>query len=178
MTVPIYLFGALSTIFFARLADRRKSRWMFIVIPYGIALVGFIALLSIPHPALPQLTYFFLFFITGGLYPAVIGCISWVGNNLAPSFKREIGMALLLTVGNLGGAIGSNIFIQNQAPHYPLGYGFSAGIVTAAMISAVVLQFVLVRINRKRDLIPEDVIRDQYSEGELDRSGRTFLESD
>ncbi|CRK17073.1 hypothetical protein BN1723_017517 [Verticillium longisporum] len=150
LTIPIYFFGACSTIFFARLADRRKTRWAFIVIPFSIALVGYVGVLSITHPGLPGLTYFFPFFITGGLYPSIIGRISWVGNNLAPSFKRAIGMALLMIVGNLGGAVGSNIFLEDQAPQYWLGYGLSAGIIVAAISSTVILQLSLKYINAKR----------------------------
>lgn len=127
LTIPIYFVGACSTILFAYLADKRQNRWIFIIIPFAISAIGFIALLSIPHPRLPGLTYAFLFTIPTGLYPAVISCISWVGNSLAPTWKRAIGMALMMSIGNLGGAVGSNIFLENQAPKYQLGYGFSMG---------------------------------------------------
>lgn len=165
LTIPVYFFGACSTIVFARLADKRRTRWLFIVIPYCIALVGFAAIIGISNAGLPGLTYFFLFFITGGLYPSIIGCISWVGNNLAPDYKRAIGMAFLMTVGNLGGAVGSNIFLEREAPHYWLGYGFSMGIIVVAIAATVVLRFVTVAINKKRDAIPEEEIRAQYSQG-------------
>ncbi|KAM5385575.1 hypothetical protein ACJZ2D_000774 [Fusarium nematophilum] len=165
LTIPIYFLGACLTLFFAFLADRRQNRWMFIIIPFSIALVGFIGLLSIPHPHLPGLTYAFLFCIPSGLYPAVIGCISWVGNNLAPSFKRAIGMALLMTIGNLGGAVGSNIFLANQAPHYWLGYGFSLGILLLGVICTLILRSVVLSINKKRDQIPEEDILARFSEG-------------
>lgn len=106
LTVPVYCFGAIATVVLSWLADRYKCRWAFIVGPYGLGAVGFIALLAIPHPALPGLTYAMLFCITGGLYPAIIGVISWTANNLAPSWKRAMGMALLMTFGNLGGLVG------------------------------------------------------------------------
>ncbi|KAM5347705.1 hypothetical protein ACJ41O_007529 [Fusarium nematophilum] len=167
LTIPIYFFGACSTIVFARLADRRRKRWVFIVIPFCITITGFVAILAIPHPRLPGLTYFFLFFITGGLYPSIIGCISWVGNNLAPSFKRAIGMALLISIGNLGGAVGSNIFLQEQAPNYWLGYGFSVGIMSAAVISTVILHLATQRINKQRAMIPEEEVRAKYTEAQL-----------
>ncbi|KAH7361732.1 major facilitator superfamily domain-containing protein [Plectosphaerella cucumerina] len=171
LTIPIFFVGACSTVIFARLSDRRRNRWIFIVIPFSIALVGFIGVLAIPHPRLPGLTYSFLFFITSGLYPSIIGCISWVGNNLAPSFKRAIGMALLISIGNLGGAVGSNIFLREQAPNYWLGYGFSAGVIVSAITATIVLQFATKRINKKRDLIPEDDIRARYTEDELQQMG-------
>lgn len=122
-------------------------------------------LLSIPHPRLPGLTYAFLFFIPAGVYPAVIGCISWVGNNLAPTFKRAIGMALLMTVGNLGGAIGSNIFLAKQAPHYWLGYRFSLGILIMGIACTVILRYAVLAINKKRDQVPEEQVLSRYTEG-------------
>lgn len=125
LTIPVYLLGAISTICFSLIADKRQTRWKFVVGPYCICAIGFLALLCIPHPRLPGLTYAFLFFIPAGLYPALISLLSWIGNNLAPSWKRAVGMALLISIGNLGGAIGSNIFLSEQAPTYPLGYGLS-----------------------------------------------------
>lgn len=166
MTIPIYTAAAIATIIFARLADRHQTRWLFVVIPFCIASVGFIGLLSIPHPRLPGLTYAFLFFITCGLYPAVICCISWVANNLAPTWKRATGMASLMTLGNLGGAIGSNIFLANDAPHYWLGYGLSLGILIAGLGSTFLLKFTYSSLNKQRDAMSEDEIRRRYTEGE------------
>jgi hypothetical protein len=105
LTIPIYIVGVCSTIFFSVLADRHQTRWPFIVIPYSIAAIGFIGLLAIPHPKLPGLTYAFLFTIPGGVYPPLIGCLSWVGNNLAPTWKRAVGMAVLISIGNASAPI-------------------------------------------------------------------------
>lgn len=165
--MPIFFLGAVSTIFFAVLADRNRSRWLFIIIPFSIAMVGFLGLLCIPHPRLPGLTYAFLFCLPAGLYPAVIGCVTWVGNNLAPSWKRAIGIATLMTWGSLGGAVGSNIFLQRQAPRYQLGYGFSFGILIAGMLATVVLRFCLNSINKKRDAMSEEQIRAEYTDGKF-----------
>lgn len=66
LTVPIYVLGAISTVFFSWLADRNQVRWPFIVGPYSIAICCFIALLAIPHPRYPGLTYAFLFGIPAG----------------------------------------------------------------------------------------------------------------
>ncbi len=106
LTIPVYLLGVISTIAFSMIADKYQKKWPFIVIPYSIALVGFIGLLCVPHPRLPGLTYGFLFCIPAGLYPPLICTVSWFGANLAPSWKRAIGMALLISMGNIGGAIG------------------------------------------------------------------------
>lgn len=106
LTIPVYFIGVITTVLLSWMADRHKSRWQFICGPFSVSTIGFVALLAIPHPRYPGLTYAMLFFITGGLYPAIIGVISWIANNLAPSWKRAVGMAFLMTFGNLGGAIG------------------------------------------------------------------------
>ncbi|PGH09905.1 hypothetical protein AJ80_07615 [Polytolypa hystricis UAMH7299] len=167
LTIPIYFLGALVTYFFSKMADKHRTRWVFVVLPFCISGIGFIALLAIPHPALPGLTYAFLFCIPAGLYPAVIGCISWIGNNLAGPWKRAIGMGFLMTAGNLGGAIGANIFLDEQAPSYQLGYGLSLGVDLAGIIAALVLRFLILRVNKKRAAMPEEEVRARYSDDEL-----------
>lgn len=52
----------------------------------------------------------FLFTIPAGVSHPIMGLLSRFGNNLAPSWKRAVGMALIISVGNLGSAVGSNIF--------------------------------------------------------------------
>lgn len=171
LTMPIYVLGAISTITISYLADRYRTRWVFIVGPYSVAMCAFIALLAIPHPQYPGLTYAFLFAIPAGVYPPLITILSWVGNNLAPTWKRAVGMALLISVGNLGGAIGSNIFLAEQAPTYRLGYGFGLAILAAANLATLTLRWSYDNDNRKRDAMDESEIRAKYSEEDLMKLG-------
>ncbi|KXS94248.1 hypothetical protein AC578_8814 [Pseudocercospora eumusae] len=167
LTVPIYVLGAISTVFISWLADKKQTRWPFVVAPYTVGACCFIALLSIPHPRYPGLTYAFLFGIPAGVYPPLITILSWVGNNLAPTWKRAVGMALLISVGNLGGAIGSNIYLSSQAPKYPLGFGLCLGILTAAILCTMLLRLAYRRINEKRDLMSEAEVKERYTEAQL-----------
>lgn len=66
MVVPIYFVACVATVLFGIFADWRQRRWVYICVPYGIAAVGFVALLVIPHPRFAGVTYFFLFFIPLG----------------------------------------------------------------------------------------------------------------
>lgn len=45
LTIPIYVLGVISTIFFSFLADKHKTRWPFIVGPFSLGAIGLIALL-------------------------------------------------------------------------------------------------------------------------------------
>lgn len=165
LTIPVYAVGTATTLFLSWLADRRHRRWPFVVIPYAIALIGAIGLLSTPHPRLPGLTYAFLFAIPAGVFPAVISLVAWVSNNLAPSWKRSVGIAMSIMFGNMGGLVGSNIYIASEAPHYWTGYGITCACLTIAIVCTFVLRFAYDRENKKRAKIPEEFIRANYSEG-------------
>lgn len=163
LTIPIYTAGAISTLCLSRLSDRLQTRWPFIVFPYTLALCGFIGLMAVPHPDLPGLTYGLLFTVPSGVYPGVISLIAWISNNLSPSWKRAVGMAVMITLGNLGGIVGSNIYYSNEAPHYWSGYGTSVAFLCAAIAATFVLKFSYGKSNKTRDLMTEEAVRQMYT---------------
>ena len=177
LTIPIYTAGAISTMALSRLSDRLKTRWPFIVFPYALALCGFIGLMAVPHPALPGLTYGLLFAVPSGVYPGVLSVIAWISNNTAPTWKRAIGMAMMITLGNIGGIVGSNIYYSHEAPHYWSGYGTSLSFLCAAIIATLVLRWSYARSNKERDAMTEQEIRQKYTERESppEQASKGFL---
>ncbi|KAK3072726.1 hypothetical protein LTR53_006308 [Teratosphaeriaceae sp. CCFEE 6253] len=189
LSIPIYVFAMLMVLIFAFWSEKVQQRSPFIMAGFAIAAVGFIGQLAIPHPGLPGLSYGFLFPVAAGLYCPFIQIVTWIGeyrrevwsvvrsltsrlgNNLAPSSKRAVGMALLISVGNFGGIAGSNIFIAKQKPKYPAGFGTGLGISIAAIIMAFVLRLSCRRENeRRRKMIEEegeDAIRARYGDQQL-----------
>ncbi|KAF2634215.1 MFS general substrate transporter [Massarina eburnea CBS 473.64] len=171
LTIPIYVFASILTIIFAWWSDHAKTRSPFIIAGYIIASVGFIAQLAIPHPKYPGLTYGFLFPVAGGLYCPFIILVSWIANSLAPSSKRAVGMALLISVGNMGGIMGSNIYLDREKPKYTTGFAVSLAMCLLAIIMTVVVRTAYQRENKKRTALlqehGEDVIRARYSDQEM-----------
>lgn len=171
LTIPIYVFALVATVVVAFLSDHYQQRTPFIMGGFAIAVVGFIAELAIPHPKQPGVTYFFLFLIAAGLYCPFTCIVTLVANNLAPSSKRAVGMALMISIGNMGGICGSNIYFTAQEPKYPAGYGTSLGICMAGIIAAWILRKSYQRENRRRDEVlaaeGEEAIRAKYTEQEL-----------
>jgi hypothetical protein len=77
---------------------------------------------------------------------------------------------LLGSVG--GGSIGSNIYLTDEAPTYPLGFGFSVGAtVLGAMIPASIHWFLLRRENKRRDGLDLATIETQYTNEQLGEMG-------
>lgn len=167
LTIPIYLLAVCAVLFFSRIADRKKTRWPFVAGPYCFVAIGFIALLAIPHPKYPGLTYAFLFLIPAGCNPGVITLVTWISNNLAPTSKRATGLALSLMMANLGGAIGSNIYLVSEKPRYWTGYGVCLACTTVGICCTLVLRWAYRRENLKRDKMSEEEIRANYTERKL-----------
>jgi hypothetical protein len=175
LTIPIYVFAAIVTLIWAWGSDLTQIRSPWIIGGYSIAIVGFIAQLAIPHPRYPGLTYGFLFPVAAGLYCPFTCLVSWIGNSLAPSSKRAVGMALLISVGNMGGIMGSNIYLAREAPKYTTGFAASLSMCFAAIVMTIVLRWAYARENKKKDAmladLGEDGIRAKYTEDELMHMG-------
>lgn len=93
--------------------------------------------------------------------------ISWAGNNLAPSSRRAVGLALNICIGNAGGVMGSYMFFDSDAPSYRTGFGLSLAFGITGLLAAVAAELSYKRANNKRDKIPEEETRARYSQDQL-----------
>jgi ABC-type transport system involved in cytochrome bd biosynthesis fused ATPase/permease subunit len=80
-------------------------------------------------------------------------------------------MALFISIGNVGGIIGSNIFLANEAPHYWTGYGFSLAITVCAILATIGLRKSYQIANKHRDSTSDTQIEENYSAEELVKLG-------
>ncbi|KAF2100891.1 putative MFS nicotinic acid transporter Tna1 [Rhizodiscina lignyota] len=167
LTIPIYVAAVIGTITAAYLSDKYHTRSPFIIGPQLFGAIGFVVVMAIPKGKYPGAVYGSLFIIAIGLYTTITGVVSWTGNNLAGSWKRNIGMAIQISLGNLGGAVGTNIYLEKEAPEYWLGFGFSLGILLCASAVAMALRVALQRINAKRDAMSAEEIHSRYTREEL-----------
>lgn len=106
-----------------------------------------------------------------GLYPIQPGGSAWISNNLAGPAKRAIGLAWAFSLTNIGSVGGSYIYIESESPSYPTGFGCSLGFAAAAMCAVVLLDVLYSRINRKRDRMDIEQIRQQYTDEQLAEMG-------
>ncbi len=80
-------------------------------------------------------------------------------------------MALMIAIGNLGGAVGTNIYLAHEAPYYWTGYGVSLGVVALSLVTAMFMRWKLKRINRAREAMSTEVINGRYTEQDLASMG-------
>ncbi|CRK23531.1 hypothetical protein BN1723_013017, partial [Verticillium longisporum] len=153
MTIPPYAIGAVSAYVFSVFADR----------------ILFTKSGDIKNNI--GACYFTVCLACAGMYPILPAVNAWNVANCPSPQKRAISIGFLVCVGNIGGLIGSYIYLDREAPRYPTGFGTSFGSASAGIIAGTVLEFSLRRLNKKKELLDEDEIRRTYTDEELDKMG-------
>ncbi|KXS95223.1 hypothetical protein AC578_1868 [Pseudocercospora eumusae] len=171
LTVPVYVAALIFVIVCSVLSDRYRKRSPFVIYPYFLSATGFLILLAMPADRWPGARYGILFLVAIGLYVPLVGVVSWNANNLAGSWKRSIGMALQITVGNLGGVAASNIYLSREASSYWTGYGVSLAVTVVAIAAGFGLKALLTVKNKRRDMVSEDEVRARYGDEQLAEMG-------
>ncbi|KAH6887432.1 major facilitator superfamily domain-containing protein [Thelonectria olida] len=174
MTVPAYVAGGISTIFFAKLSDHFHWRMPFVAIPLGLIAIGYSIVMGLGGNLSGSHIgpgYFGIVLTTMGIYPVQPAGSSWAANNLAPSSRRAIGVAFNICVGNIGGIIGSYMYLDKEAPQYHTGFGLSLAFGGSGLLVALLLELSYKWGNAKKAKLTEEEIQEQYTEAELLRMG-------
>ncbi|KAJ7255467.1 major facilitator superfamily domain-containing protein [Mycena haematopus] len=116
LTVPIYAFAAVVTCCVAVYADKHGRRGYCNIVMLSIGAIGYIILIASRNAAL---SYFAVFVATCGIFPVVR--TTWIANNFEGTYKRGVSLALAISMGNLNGAVSSNVYRARDTPWYSLG---------------------------------------------------------
>ncbi|KAG6810176.1 hypothetical protein H0H92_013014 [Tricholoma furcatifolium] len=153
LTVPPYVVATIVLFVFAHFSDKLKMRSPFIFLGLTMCLIGFsINVSTAPH----GVKYFGTYFVVAGSYAALPGIIAWLSNNLAGQYKRGVGMALQIGIGNFGGAIACNIYRARDAPRYIFGHCIELMFLCIGFICVPIAALSYARINRKRDALEKE----------------------
>ncbi|KAI5118654.1 hypothetical protein M0805_002574 [Coniferiporia weirii] len=147
LTVPPYIFATIVLLLFGHYSDKLGMRSPFIILGLSMCLIGF----SINISTAPRgVKYFGTFFCVAGSYATFPGVVAWLGNNLSGQYKRGVGMALQIGIGNFSGAIAANIYRSIDAPRYIPGHGLELMFVGIGFITTPITIIVYKRINTRR----------------------------
>ncbi|KAJ5517800.1 Major facilitator superfamily domain general substrate transporter [Penicillium expansum] len=167
-SAPPYIAGAISAIVFARLSDRFYWRMPFVCIPMIIVVVAYSIIMSL-NGALEEkkgVAYFAVVLSVIGIYPIQPGAASWNANNIAPASRRAMGIALVNCVGNIGGILGSFMYIEKESPKYTTGFGLSLALGGVGFFVALFLEWTYKMGNARKERIADDA-RVNYTEEQL-----------
>ncbi|KAF9523178.1 MFS general substrate transporter [Crepidotus variabilis] len=168
LTVPPYVLATVLVFVFAYYSDKFRVRSPFILIGQILCLIGFFINIS---KAPSGVKYFGTFFVVSGSYAAFPGIVAWLGNNLAGQYKRGIGMATHIGIGNFIGAIAANIYRSQDSPRFILGHALEIVFVGIGLFTLPILILIYTRINAKREQKRLAQGSKQYSVQELRELG-------
>lgn len=136
LTIPCYIFAAICCVAFTLASDRLRRRGLILVTTPIMALVGYTIVLAVSGLA-PG--YVAMFLIAGGIYGYLSLCLTWITNNLAPDYKRAVGLPIFIGLGNIGGIVSSNLYPASDAPRYRMGLSSTSQILRLPRIFLVML---------------------------------------
>ncbi|KAM0431262.1 hypothetical protein ACHAPT_005232 [Fusarium lateritium] len=171
-SAPPYVAAAISAIVFAKFSDRFFWRMPFVVIPMAIVTTAYSIILSL-NGALDTkkgVAYFSVVLAVIGIYPIQAAAASWNSNNIAPASRRAIGIALMNCVGNVGGIVGSFMYLEREKPKYHTGFGLSLAFGASGLIVALLLEWSYKVANAHKAKIAGEA-KAKYSEEELFEMG-------
>ena len=71
-----------------------------------VGLAGYIILIASRNATL---SYIAVYLAACGIYPNIPNIIAWVSNNVEGSYKRSVSLAMVISFGNINGAVSSNV---------------------------------------------------------------------
>ena len=77
----------------------------------------------------------------------------------------------MICMGNMGGIIGSFIYLDSESPKYPTGFGTSLSFAAAGIVAALTLEFLFWNINKKNAKKSEDEWKGIYTDEQLEKMG-------
>lgn len=165
-TIPVYVVAAVVMLVAAWASDRTKHRYGFILTGACLATIGYSMLLAQEGKS-REFKFAAMFLIIAGGYAATPMTLAWLQNNLSGRWKRAFGSAIQVMLGNIAGIIGSNIFLIEESPRYPTGYGTALAMTWMGTIAATIMFFVMRHENKKREAgerderlaLPEEDVR-------------------
>lgn len=163
-TIPVYVVAGGTMLIGAWASDKLRHRFSFFVAGTSLVTIGYGMLLAQEGKS-RDYKFGAVFLVFGGAYMVTPMALAWLQNNLSGHWKRAFGSSIQVTIGNIAGIIGSNIYLVNEAPTYVTGYSVSLAMMWLGMICATILAVLMWRENKKRDAgerddrlnLPEDV---------------------
>ncbi|KAF7356463.1 High-affinity nicotinic acid transporter [Mycena venus] len=171
LTVPVYFFACCMTCLVGFLADRYGHRGYFNVGFLCIGCAGYIILVASRNAAL---SYFAVYMAAAGIYPVIPNTIAWVSNNVEGSYKRSVSLAMVISFGNINGAVSSNVYRAKDKPWYPLGHGLVLMYIMFGIIASLSYHFILRAENARRDRGERDEIIGKIDDSDMNEKNGRF----
>jgi MFS family permease len=165
MSLILFFFLAcIVTIAVAMHADKHRERGLHIAIPGAIGAIGYALLVALRDKGAVAM-YIAACITTTGVFAHIPAMLSWFTNNIGGHTKRGAATAFIISIGNVGGAIGGQIYRADDAPHYARANSVALGLMCGVVLFSLLFKWNLIRENARRDrLTPEEYEKEASGE--------------
>jgi len=163
LTIPVYVLATITLATATFTSDWLKKRTPVLLVMLVPVIVGYIIVCSTANHAAG---YFAMFLCGSGIYAFNCLLLTWVSNNLAPDYKRSVGVPLFICLGNISGIASSNIYPSTDAPRYLIGNAVSAGTESVAMICVLGMWWALRSRNAEKERLISEGAESNGKEGD------------
>ena len=151
LTAPPYLLSCIVALLVSWSADRTGERYFHFTVPLWTSVAGFIISASAVNLGA---RYFAMMIMLPGVYTAFTIGLTWAANTLPrPPAKRAAALALCNCIANCSSIYGPFLYPESTAPRYLIAMGVNAGTSVMSIIVATIFRFILVRLNKKLDVV-------------------------
>ncbi|KAL0260307.1 hypothetical protein SLS55_003993 [Diplodia seriata] len=149
LSAPPYLLSFLLIILTARASDHLRLRGPFATFSALLSASGFAVLGATTSPA----ARYAGIFLAVQIFVTVAVVLVWNVNTNETGSKRAGGLWLVMTLGQCGPLLGTNVFPADEAPYYRRGMWVSCAFALVAAAASAALSLALWRENRRRDRV-------------------------
>lgn len=149
VTAPPYLLCFILIIATSVLSDKFRMRGPFCALFAVIAAVGFI-LLGTTEGVGPR---YFGSFLVVLIFVTTSLVLIWNSNTNSTGSRKAGGLWIMMTVGQCGPLLGTNVFPSSDGPYYRKGSWICCAVSLLSAACACTLSFLLWRENKRRDRI-------------------------
>ncbi|RUO96207.1 major facilitator superfamily domain-containing protein [Jimgerdemannia flammicorona] len=173
MSAPLYAVACFFSILLAFTSDHFRERGLHVAIPATVAMVGYILMIILKDSG-SQALYGAATLTATGIFSKTPAMFSWFANNIGGHTKRGVAIAAIIAFGNIGGAIGGQIYRADDT-QFVRGHTICAVILAFGIVFILLMKFLLIRENRRRDnLTPEQFAKEAEGEELADWVGDDF----
>jgi nitrate/nitrite transporter NarK len=160
MTVPPYVVGATLLLIFAYSSDHFRERALHILVGLSLVIIGLILAFSLPLEN-SSARYGGIIILLSGTFIAAPITVAWLAGNTPEPGKRAIVLGIN-GWGNLGGIIGSELFLAKYGPDYVWPLKVTTGLIAVAFVGYAAYYFELKMWNRYKakkiaNMTPEEI---------------------
>ncbi|GAB5587377.1 hypothetical protein Unana1_02277 [Umbelopsis nana] len=148
MSAPPYVCAVFVVVLVAHSSDRLHDRAFHAIGGASVCLIGYIILVSVSGNSA---RYGAVCLSVAGVFVINPVVNAWLTGNITPGMKKSVATAMAVMANNAAGLVGSNIYLQTDAPKYIRGHAINLGFIALFIVLISILRLLLWRENKIRD---------------------------